>query len=146
MAERAPRYVPLISGTVALAVAVALLAFWRTPVGVLYWVRGALFGFITWYGLWDLKVAAFASDDQIRKATAGDTGVWREAEVAAPSAFNLKDLSFLGSALGVLHTSTPVPRRGRTFTQDASELQAALGQIEPSREPRPNGRCRIRYC
>lgn len=65
-------------------------------------MRGALFGFITWYGLWDLKVAAFASDDQIRRATTGDTGVWKEAEVAAPSAFNLKDLCFLGSALGVL--------------------------------------------
>jgi len=94
MAERAPRYVPLISGTVALAVAIGLLVLWRTPTGLLYWMRGAIFGFVTWYGLWDLKVAAFASDDQIRRATAGDASVWKEAEIAAPSAFNGKDMFF----------------------------------------------------
>jgi hypothetical protein len=61
-----------------------------------------MFGFLTWYGVWDLKVAAFASDQQIRRATAGDKGVWKEAEVAAPSACNLKDLIFVVAASGML--------------------------------------------
>jgi len=69
---------------------------------VSYWVRGAIFGLLTWYGLWDLKVAAFASDNQIRRTTAGDGEVWKESGMAAPSTFPLKDLFFPISAFSAL--------------------------------------------
>jgi hypothetical protein len=101
MRESAPRYVPLISGVVALAAATALLAVWVAPSGLFYWVRGAIFGFLTWYGVWDLKVAAFASDHQIDRATSGDVEVWKERDVAAPSAFDLQDVLFMSAAFGV---------------------------------------------
>jgi hypothetical protein len=100
--ERAPRHVPLISGVVALAAATTLLVLWAAPSGFFYWVRGAIFTLLTWFGLWDLKVAAFASDDQVRRATAGDVGVWKEDKMAAPSAFKMQDVLFLVCALCVL--------------------------------------------
>jgi hypothetical protein len=102
MSERAPRFVPLISGIVALAIALAVLAIWSAPTGFLYWVRNGIFGLLTWYGLWDLKVAAFASDDQIHRAASGDVEVWREAGVAAPNAFDQRDIFFLLAAFAVL--------------------------------------------
>jgi hypothetical protein len=102
MTERAPRYVPLVSGVVALAFAVALLALWKTPAGIFYWVRGLIFGLLAWYGLWNLKVAAFASDDQVRRAVSGDVEVWKERDVAAPSAFDLRDVAFLIASVGAL--------------------------------------------
>jgi hypothetical protein len=102
MSARAPRFVPLISGVVALAIAVAVLAIWTAPTGFLYWVRNGIFGLLTWYGLWDLKIAAFARDDQIHRATSGDVEVWKEAGVVAPSAFDPRDILFLLAALSVL--------------------------------------------
>ena len=103
MSERAPRYVPLIWGLLYLAAATGVLAFWPTPSNhILYWVRSALFGLLAWMGIWDLKVAAFASDDQIQRVTSGDVEVWKEHGVAAPSAFKFQDVLFIVSAFGVL--------------------------------------------
>jgi hypothetical protein len=100
--ERAPRYVPLVSGVVALAAATTLLALWTAPSGFSSWVRGTIFALLTWFGLWDLKVAAFASDDQVRRATGGDVDVWKEDKMGAPSAFKLQDVLFLVFTLCVL--------------------------------------------
>jgi hypothetical protein len=94
MEKKTPRYVPLVSGIVGLAAATAVLALWSAPSGFFYWVRGTIFGLLTWYGIWNLKVAAFASDDQIRRATSGDVDVWKESEVAMPSAFKPRDVIF----------------------------------------------------
>lgn len=103
MIGRAPRRVPLISGLLCLAGAISALIFWTAPSSdPLYWLRGAIFGLLAWIGIWDLKVAAFASDDQIQRATSGDVEVWKEHGVAAPSAFKLKDVLFTIYALGIL--------------------------------------------
>jgi hypothetical protein len=99
MSDRAPRYVPLVWGLLDLAAATGVLLLWPPPSNhILYWARGALFGFLAWMGIWDLKVVAFASDDQIRRATTGDVEVWREHGVAAPTAFKLQDVLFTASA------------------------------------------------
>jgi hypothetical protein len=97
MSQQAPRYVPLISGLVCLAGAISVLVFWTAPSGgLLYWIRGAVFGGLAWLGIWDLKVATFATDGQIRRATsANDDEVWRERGVAAASVFRLKDILFI---------------------------------------------------
>lgn len=103
MSERAPRYVPLVWGLVCLAGATGVLVLWPPPSNhILYWARSALFGFLAWMGIWDLKVVAFASSDQIHRATSGDVEVWKEHGVAVPSAFKLQDILFMASAFGVL--------------------------------------------
>lgn len=102
--RRAPRYVPLTSGLVYLAGAISVLVFWTEPSDtLLYWTRGAAFSVLAWLGIWNLKVAAFATDRQIWRATsANDDEVWREKEVTAPSAFRLKDILFVLAAVGLL--------------------------------------------
>jgi hypothetical protein len=52
-------------------------------------------------GIWDLKVAAFATDEQIRRATGGNDEVWKEKEIQAPSAFKLKDILLASSLFPV---------------------------------------------
>jgi hypothetical protein len=103
MRERAPRYVPLTWGLLCLAGATCVLVFWTTPSGgTLYWIRDGVFSVLAWMGIWDLKVAAFATDDQIRRATGGNDEVWKEKEIQAPSAFKLKDILLMLAAGGLL--------------------------------------------
>jgi len=72
MSERAPRYVPAITGTFWIAVAVAIIALWPAPDGLLYWVRGVVFALPFLFGLDSLRTALFASDEQVRLLVDGD--------------------------------------------------------------------------
>jgi hypothetical protein len=104
-----PRHVPLISGLVCLAGAVCVIIFWPPPANVvLYWLRGGIFTILAWSGIWDLKVTIFATPAQIQRATSGDSDVFREDTVAAPSAFRLKDILFVLAALGALAVVTAI--------------------------------------
>jgi hypothetical protein len=80
-----------------------VIIFWPPPgSGGLYWIRSAIGGVLAWFDLWDLKVAIFATEEQIWRAVAGDVDVWKETGVAAPSAFKIKEVIFLFVALVML--------------------------------------------
>jgi hypothetical protein len=103
MSERSPRYVPLTWGLLDAGGAICVIVLWPPPDGgILYWLRAGIFGVFAWMGVWNIKVAVFATDNQIQGAVAKDAQVWAEKEIAAPSIFKLKDMLFSAAGLGLL--------------------------------------------
>ena len=107
MRHRAPRYVPLVSGLVSCAAAISLVLFWQPPDSSgFYWIRNLIGTALAWYGIWQFKVAMFATDDQIWRAAAGDVDVWKERAVAAPSVFSIRDVLFTFAMFVLLMLAT----------------------------------------
>lgn len=61
-----PRYVPIITGFFWVAIAVAILAIWREPSGILWWVRSIVFGLVATFGLYSLRIGFFDSESKIK--------------------------------------------------------------------------------
>ena len=72
--QKSLRYVPILTGLFWIAVAICVLIAWQPPPeGALYWVRGALFSLLAFFGLHSLKIGFFASDSRIDRLTKGES-------------------------------------------------------------------------
>jgi hypothetical protein len=109
VSNRAPRYVPLVSGLVGVAGAISVAVFWPAPNSAgIYWIRNAICGVLAWYGIWQFKAMIFATDEQIWRAATGNAEVWNETAMTAPSAFKIKDIRFIFAGFVVLAVAAVV--------------------------------------
>lgn len=73
MEDKPPRWVPRLSAAVHLGIAACIIIFWPPePHTLAYWVRGAIFTLMAYWGLQALWHGFFVSDARVRELVDGD--------------------------------------------------------------------------
>ena len=70
--RKTSRFVPYVTGFFWIIVSLAMLVIWPEPEGgFMYWIRYIVGGFIFVFGALSLRVAIFASDEEVDRVMSG---------------------------------------------------------------------------